>query len=185
MPQFCPNFDVVSKKKKVFKEKRLCFLRILMWPPKKRSSFFHTLISQCHFDEPSEANGPHDGTPWSPSAPSRAPQSLWAPGSLSPLPSLSWPCSAFSALEVEKRFLTIKLQDFIKRAPCRGIAVYIPLEENCKRKLGCYGYNIFSTILSRPLSSLHHKVYTAPATTSHLQGGLWIKIQKTLLSIKK
>ena len=45
-----------------------------MWSPKKkRSLVFHTLISQCHFDGPSEAlepsagspeaNGPHDGTP--------------------------------------------------------------------------------------------------------------------------
>ena len=63
MPQFCPDFDVISK---------------------KRSSVFHILISQRHFDGPSagppEANGPHDGPPkvheprgYCPSAPSRRP----------------------------------------------------------------------------------------------------------------
>ena len=40
---------------------------------KKRSSVFHVLISQCHFDGPCagppQANGPHDGPPWSPWAP--------------------------------------------------------------------------------------------------------------------
>ena len=39
MPQFYPDFDVISKTKK---------------------KVFHILISQCHFDGPSEANGTHD-----------------------------------------------------------------------------------------------------------------------------
>ena len=55
MPQFCSDYDLISKTNK------------------KRSSVFHILISQCHFDGPSEAhelsagpleaNGPHDGPP--------------------------------------------------------------------------------------------------------------------------
>ena len=54
MPQFCLDYDLISK-------------------TKKRSSVFHILISQCHFDGPSEAhapsagplegNGPHDRPP--------------------------------------------------------------------------------------------------------------------------
>ena len=43
MPQFSPDFDVISKK--------------------KRSSIFHILISQCHFDGASEAYGPSAGPP--------------------------------------------------------------------------------------------------------------------------
>ena len=41
MLQFCPNFDVISKKKK-----------------KKRSSVFHRPISLCHFDGLSEPMSP-------------------------------------------------------------------------------------------------------------------------------
>ena len=44
MPQFSPDFDAISKKK-------------------KRSFIFQILISQCHFDGPSEAHGPFSGTP--------------------------------------------------------------------------------------------------------------------------
>ena len=46
MPQFCTDFDVISKKK---------------W-----SSVFHILISQCHFGGPSEAHRPNDGPPHGP-----------------------------------------------------------------------------------------------------------------------
>ena len=42
MPQLFPDFDVISKKNK----------------KNERSSIFHTLISQCHFDWPTEALGP-------------------------------------------------------------------------------------------------------------------------------
>ena len=79
IPQFSQDFDVISKKNN----------------KKKRSSVFHILISQCHFDGPSEAHGhsarlpeanrPHDGPPdgtpkvhrsrgrWFPLPPSRRP----------------------------------------------------------------------------------------------------------------
>ena len=50
MPPFSQDFDVISKKNK-----------------NKRSSVFHILISQCHFDGPSagppEAHGPPNGPP--------------------------------------------------------------------------------------------------------------------------
>ena len=46
MSPFSQDFGVISKIKN-----------------KKRSSVFHILISQCHFDGPSEAHGPSAGPP--------------------------------------------------------------------------------------------------------------------------
>ena len=66
MPQFCPDFDVISKKKG--QEKMLQFSHDFDLISKKKSLVFHILISQCHFDGLSEAhgpppNGPRDGSP--------------------------------------------------------------------------------------------------------------------------
>ena len=42
--------------------------------------------------------------------------------------------SAFNALEVEKSLLTIKPQDFMKRAPCRRIVSLVHLPKKCQKK---------------------------------------------------
>ena len=82
MPQFCPDFHVISKKKDLHgKIPKFCtdFDVIPPTPPKKRSSVFHIVISQCHLNRPSagppEANGPHHGPRGhcSPLPPSRRP----------------------------------------------------------------------------------------------------------------
>ena len=65
MPQFCPNYDVISKTKK------------------KRSSVFHILISQCHFDGPSEAQEPSAG-PLKPTGPMMGPLKSMSPGVIVP-----------------------------------------------------------------------------------------------------
>ena len=66
MPQFCLDSDVISKKK-VLEGKMPPFSQDL---PQKKSSVFHILIFQCHFDGssagPPEANRPHDGPPHGP-----------------------------------------------------------------------------------------------------------------------
>ena len=58
MPQFCPNYDVISKKKKVFAQ----ILRVFpveIWWFKKRVFRPQLLISQCHFDGPLWAHWPY------------------------------------------------------------------------------------------------------------------------------
>ena len=59
---------------------------------------------------------------------------------------------AFSALEVEKSLLTIKPQDFIERARCRRITVYVEsLPQNVKREVGYYHcYSFFFQQFYRP-----------------------------------
>ena len=53
MPQFCPNYDVISKKnKKLFTEILTVFPVEIRWSPKKKVFKPHMLISQCHFDGP-------------------------------------------------------------------------------------------------------------------------------------
>ena len=58
MPQFCPNYDVISKKKKVFTEILTVFSVKIKWSPKKKVFRPYMLISKCHSDGPSaEASG--------------------------------------------------------------------------------------------------------------------------------
>ena len=55
MPQFCPNYDVISKKKKkkkAFTEILTVFPVEIWWSPNKKVFRPHMLISQGHFDGP-------------------------------------------------------------------------------------------------------------------------------------
>ena len=74
--------------------------------------------------------------------------------------------SAFSALEVNKSFLTIEMQDFINRAPFRRITFQYRCQKMSKENWVCTAAISFVlTILSTPLSGLHHKACPVPATT--------------------
>ena len=86
MPQYSQDFDVISKKQK---------------KNKQRSSVFHILISQCHFDGPSESHGPsagpheanepHDGTPEAHGPPDGPPKVHGPRGHFPPAPRLIGP----------------------------------------------------------------------------------------------
>ena len=81
MPQVFPDFDVISEKKK----------------KEKRPSIFHIVISQCHFDGPSEAYGLYAGPPEAREPHDRPPEAHKPPkvhgprGHCPPAPSLGGP----------------------------------------------------------------------------------------------
>ena len=95
MPQFCPNYDVISKKR-VFTEILMVFPVEIRWSSKKRgvsglTCWFLSIISMG----PSRARGPSAGPagPWVSKSP-------WAPGSLYPTapPPLGGPMTTYCTI---------------------------------------------------------------------------------------
>ena len=74
---------------------------------------------------------------------------------------------AFRALEVEKGLLTIKPQDFIKKARCRRI--YFCRKMSKENWVATAAISFLLTILPPPLSNLHHRACPAPTTTISLR----------------
>ena len=67
----------------------------------------------------------------------------------------------FSEQKVEKSLLTLKRQDFIKRARCQKMS-----KENW---VATAAISFLLTILPTHLSSLHHRACPAPATTKGIR----------------
>ena len=93
MPQFFPDFDVISKKK-------------------KRFSMFHKLICRCHFHGPPEVHGPPEacGLP-------DGPPKIYGPRVY--CPPFQWPCLKATSAEAQERAIFLHCL-FLSSRPSGG-----------------------------------------------------------------